>query len=194
MYLGGFQYQGWWWGKILEVKAHLVTWFLWCSFPHNFMPQVYFPMECSTWNQAWEKKKKILLFRGGWYRRRRKNIYRRSLMGCSLFVASGIFLKVEIKSMTKNAWKQGFAELQTAPVSTARLGWLWPLSLGSGPLQLAALSTRICQEGGAPRQSCCLRRTLQGKTPKGFLKHTRPNQSELYKELALSNWKCHMHL
>ena len=108
-------------------------------------------------------------------------------MGCSLFVASGIFLKVEIKSMTKNAWKQGFAELQTAPVSTARLGWLWPLSLGSGPLQLAALSTRICQEGGAPRQSCCLRRTLQGKTPKGFLKHTRPNQSELYKELALSN-------
>lgn len=45
----------------------------------------------------------------------------RSLMDCSL-LASGLFLKVEIKSMTKNVWNQGFAELQTLPVSTARLG------------------------------------------------------------------------
>ena len=42
-------------------------------------------------------------------------------MHCSL-LASGIFLKVEIKSMTKNVWNQGFADLQTLPVSTARLG------------------------------------------------------------------------
>ena len=42
-------------------------------------------------------------------------------MHCSL-LASGIFLKVEIKSMTKDVWNQGFADLQTLPVSTARLG------------------------------------------------------------------------
>ena len=47
--------------------------------------------------------------------------HKRSLMYCSL-LASGLFLKVEIKSMTKNVWNQGFAELQTLPVSVARLG------------------------------------------------------------------------
>lgn len=45
-------------------------------------------------------------------------------MHCSL-LASGIFLKVEIKSMTKNVWNQGFADLLTCRLCPSpQPGWV----------------------------------------------------------------------
>ena len=107
-------------------------------------------------------------------------------MHCSL-LASGIFLKAEIKSMTKNVWNQGFADLQTLPVSTARLG-------GSGHSAWAQghSGRQPCQKGGALGQPCCLRRTLQAKTLIEFLRNAQSNQGEACKELTLSHCRCHV--
>ena len=51
-------------------------------------------------------------------------------MHCSL-LASGIFLKVEIKSMTKNVWNQGFATCRLCP--SPQPGWVALATQVGGP-------------------------------------------------------------
>ena len=155
--------------------------------PIQFLQQFYCHNCISLWSVLLETKLmggKCLLIRHSLYRRRGK---KRHKISYALLTASGIFLKAEIKSMTKNVWNQGFADLQTLPVSTARLG-------GSGHSVWAQghSGRQPCQKGGALGQPCCLRRTLQAKTLIGFLRNAQSNQGEACKELTLSHCRCHV--
>lgn len=82
--------------KIVEGNAQSVTWFLKFSFDNNWVSQLYSELSVILETVENKTKTRTLLFRLGYYRRRGK-IYRRSLRDCSL-LASGIFLKTEIKS------------------------------------------------------------------------------------------------
>lgn len=117
-------------------KSSSVTWFLQFSSHNNSVSQLYSLLSVLLETNTMENKTKTkpLLDMDN---RERENLQKISY-GLLTACFRDIFENRNYIYTAKNAWNQGCAELQTLSVSTAKLGQLWPLGPGSGPLWLAA--------------------------------------------------------